>query len=150
MSTLPVRTASGRRAARNPKAAFLIAADENSLLDLEMLVATLPMCATGRIFIEVAEASQMFELVAPPRMTVTWLDRSRRSGAAGTGRACPQGQALTRAVTAWAEEMMCVEGDLTRVHLLAGFIATADISEHLTENIGVLRERVSMPAAYGL
>lgn len=150
MSTLPARHTSARRAARHPKVACLIAADENSLLDLEMLISTLPLCATGRIFIEVADETQIFELVAPPRMTVTWLDRSRRSGAMGTGRSCPQGQALTRAVTAWAGEMMCADDDQTRVHLLAGFIATADISEHLTDAIGVARERVSMPAAYGL
>lgn len=150
MSTLPERTVSGRRAARHPKAAFLIAADENSLLDLEMLIATLPLCATGRIFIEVADASDIFVLAAPPRMTVTWLDRSRRSGAMGSGRACPQGQALTRAVTAWANEMMCHEADETSVHLLAGYIATADIAEHLVDELSVARSRVRTPAVYGL
>lgn len=150
MSTLPTRTATGRRAARHPKVAFLIAADENSLLDLEMLIATLPLCATGRIFVEVADASQTFTLSAPPRMTVSWLDRSRRSGEAGSSRACTQGLALTRAVTAWADEMMCDEGDDTRVHLLAGFLATADINEHLVDDLGVARERIATPAVYGL
>lgn len=150
MSTLPVRHTSARRAARHPKAAFLIAADENSLLDLEMLIPTLPLCATGRIFIEVEDASQMFELAAPARMTVTWLDRSRRSGDMGSARGCAQGQALTRAVTAWAGEMMCDEADQTQVHLLAGYLATADIADYLRESLSIDEARLSTPAAYGI
>lgn len=145
------------RAARTP---YLVAADETSLDDLEMLVATLPLCATGRIFVEVPEASDVFPLPVPPRMTVTFLARAERSGAPGTGRACAAGAALTRAVTAWADEMLCaasadeaetaVDGQGTRVHVLASYLATADIVDHLTEHLGVDAEAIHTPERFGL
>ena len=136
MSARPVRNISARRAARHPKASFLIAADEHTFAELEALVALLPLCASGRIFIEVPDASHIGTLQAPSRMTVTWLDRSRR------GDAAVPGQALVRAVTAWSDEMMCDAEDDTRVHLLTGYVAAVDIAEHLVENVGVGADRV--------
>ena len=83
-------------------------------------------------------------------MTVTWLDRSRRSGDPGTGRGCAPGQALARAVTAWADEMLCADGHGTRVHLLGGFLGTADIFDHLTDHLGVDAAAIGTPARFGL
>lgn len=143
--------ASRRRGARATRAQYVLAADSSSIAELQTAITTLPVCATGRIFIEVAGASEIFVMPAPARMTVTWLDRSRRSGAPGTSRACAQGEALTRAVTAWADEMLCEESIAkTQAHVMAGYIAAADIVEHLTEKAGMPVERVFAPQQYGL
>lgn len=136
------------RASRHTRVQHLITADEHSLVDLETLIATLPICSTGRIFIEVPDASWIGVIPAPARMVVTWLDRSRRSGAPGTGRACAPGQALARAVTAWADEMMCAGDDSTRVVLLGGFLGTADIVDHLTGSLGTPAEAIHVPDAF--
>lgn len=128
----------------------LITADETSLLELETLLATLPLCSTGRVFIEVADAASITTIAAPARMTVTWLDRSARSGAAGTGAACAPGAALTRAVAGWAGEMLCADDDHTRVFLTGGFLGTADIVDHLVERLGVDAENIFAPARFGL
>ena len=141
--------ASACRASRHTRVQHLITADESSLAELEAMLATLPICSTGRVFIEVPDASWLTEITAPSRMVVTWLDRSQRSGAAGTGRGCGSGEALTRAVTAWADEMLCTEGDETRIHLLGGYLGTADIVDHLVE-LGIRTDEIHTPAQYGL
>jgi len=143
-------TATARRASKRGRMQVVVTADEHSLAELEALVATLPMCSTGRIFVEVPDASWIGTITAPARMTVTWLDRSRRSGAPGTGRACSAGQALSRAVTAWADEMLCEDGDATQVHLLGGFLGTADIVDHLTAACGFSADAIHTPARFGL
>ena len=74
-------------------------------------------------------------------MVVTWLDRSARTGEPGSGRSCAPGQALARAVTAWADEMLCEDDDHTRIFLLGGYLGTADIVDHLTTRNGVARRR---------
>lgn len=145
------------KASRHARVQQLITADETSLVELETLIATLPICSTGRVFIEVPDASFVFDLAVPARMIVTWLDRSRRTGDPGTGRACAPGQALSRAVNAWADEVLCpvdetdaacVDG--TRIHLLGGYLGTADIFDHLTDALGVAPERVHTPERFGL
>jgi len=136
------------RASRHTRVQHLITADEQSLVDLETLLATLPICATGRVFIEVPDASWVSQVSAPPRMVVAWLDRSARTGDPGTGRACAPGAALTRAVTAWADEMLCTEDDETRIDLLGGFLGTADIADHLIERLAVAPERIHAPEQY--
>lgn len=128
----------------------LITADETSLVELETLMATLPLCSTGRVFVEVPDATWIGIVTAPPRMIVTWLDRSRRTGDPGTGRACAPGQALDRAVTAWAGEMLCAEEHGTKVFLLGGYLGTADIFDHLTDDLGVAPEAIHVPARFGL
>jgi len=142
------------RRSRHARVQHLITADESSLLDLETLLATLPLCSTGRVFIEVPDASHITDIAVPVRMVVTWLDRSARSGEPGTGRMCAPGAALTRAVTAWADEMLCDECDLaptegTRIHLLGGYLGTADIADHLTERLGIAAERIHVPERFG-
>lgn len=154
--TAPHRTASARRSQRRPRAQHLITADEHTLLELETLLATLPLCATGRVFVEVPDAAHRAPITVPSRMTLTWLERSTRSGAPGTGRGCTTGVALTRAVTAWADEMMCDEAGATdaqrtRVHLLGGgFLGTADIIDHLTDRLDVPVHTIDAPERFGL
>lgn len=152
MNTAPAaRTATARRASKRARLQFLVTADEHALAELEALVATLPLCSTGRIFVEVPDASWIGTISAPARMVVTWLDRSRRSGTPGSGRACASGQALVRAVSAWADEMLCGDGAHdTGVHLLGGFLGTADIVDHLTVATGVPAERIHTPERFGL
>lgn len=150
--SIPVDTRSTRaerRAARR-SAHHLVTADEHSLVELEAFLATLPLCASGRIFIEVAETADIGVIDAPGRMTVTWLARDRRSGAPGTGRACAPGQALARATCAWADEMLCDDEVETHVTLLGGYLGTADIVEHLTARLGIDPSTVHAPERFGL
>ena len=148
-TTAPM-SAVARRVARRGIVQHLIAADESSLAELQALLATLPMCATGRVFIEVPDASWVGPLDVPGRMTVTWLDRSRHTGRVGSGRACGRGDALSRAVNAWADEMMCADDDQTRVFLLGGYLGTADIVDHFAERLGRGIQSLHVPAEYGL
>ncbi|WP_243224928.1 SIP domain-containing protein [Microbacterium sp. CIAB417] len=152
MSTASVeyRSARAERRAARQRSHHLVTADENSLADLEMFLAALPLCATGRIFIEVADESGIGRVQAPPRMTVTWLARSSRSGAPGTGRGCTPGMALSRATCAWADEMLCEDGAATTVTLLGGYLGTADIVEHLTVALDVPTSSIHAPEQFGL
>lgn len=146
VGTRPARGA--RRAARRPQVQHLITADENSLAELETLLTTLPLCAVGRVFIEVPDSADVSVVTAPPRMTVTWLPRSR----SGRSR-LSVGEALTRATVAWTDEMLCdqVEPTLrTEVTLLGGYLSSADIVDHLTERHGLDSAAIHAPARYGL
>jgi NADPH-dependent ferric siderophore reductase len=151
MSTIHTHHSAGTcRAAKHARVQHLITADEHSLAELEALIATLPICSTGRVFIEVPDAGWIGEITVPARMIVTWLDRSRRTGDPGTGRSCTAGQALARAVTAWADEMLCDVDHGARVHLLGGYLGTADIVDHLTETLHVAAESIHTPERFGL
>ena len=149
MSHTTEHNAAKCRASRHTRVQHLITADESSLADLEVLLATLPICSTGRVFIEIPDASWQADIVVPSRMVLTWLDRSQRSGAPGTSRGCAAGEALARAVTAWADEMLCVEDDETRIHLMGGYLGTADIVDHLTA-MGIDAQAIHTPAQYNL
>ncbi|MFT4219438.1 MAG: SIP domain-containing protein [Microbacterium sp.] len=140
------------RQSRHARVQHLITADEGSLVELEALLATLPLCSTGRVFIEVPDATHVCDIRVPARMVLTWLDRSVRTGEPGTGRSCAPGAALARAVTAWADEMLCDEHDDegTRIHLLGGYLGTADIVDHLTERRGIPVARIHAPERFGL
>ncbi|MCR2801632.1 siderophore-interacting protein [Microbacterium sp. zg-Y818] len=138
------------RASKHTRVQHLVTADEHSLTDLEALLATLPLCSTGRVFIEVPDDTWCADIAVPPRMTLTWLDRSRRSGAPGTGRSCAPGEALARAVAAWADEMLCGQEGGTRVFLLGGYLGTADIVDHLTGRIGMPADDIRTPERFGL
>jgi hypothetical protein len=142
-------TRAERRAARR-RSHHLVTADERSLGDLEVFLATLPLCASGRIFIEVPSVADIGVIDAPGRMTVTWLAREQRSGAPGTGRACAPGQALARATCAWADEMLCDDEFETQVTLLGGYLGTADIIDHLTTALEVEPAHIHAPERFGL
>lgn len=145
-----VRSARAQRRAERQSAHHLVTADESSLVELEMFLATLPLCASGRIFIEVPEASDIRVIDAPARMTVTWLARSSRSGAPGSGRSCAAGAALSRATCAWADEMLCDGETATNVTLFGGYLGTADIVEHLTQTLDVSPAAIHAPERFGL
>lgn len=152
MTTRTTHSAAACRTSRHTRVQHLITADEHSLAELQALLVTLPICSTGRVFVEVPDASWIGELGVPSRMIVTWLDRSARTGDPGTGRACAPGQALSRAVTAWANEMLCAdacEGG-TRIHLLGGYLGTADIVDHLTGALGIEAATIHTPERFGL
>lgn len=149
-TTTRIRTARAqRRAALQARVQHLVTADEHSLAELEAYLATLPLCATGRVFIEVPDSASISRVEAPARMTVTWLARSRRSGAPGTGQACARGAAVARATCAWADEMLCDDAD-AHITLLGGYLGTADIVEHLTDRLGIAPERIHAPERFGL
>lgn len=146
-----LHSAAACRASKHVRVQHLVTADEHSLIELEALLATLPLCSTGRVFIEVPDAAWIGTVSAPARMVVTWLDRSRRTGAPGSGRGCGSGEALSRAVTAWADEMLCTDAaKATRVHLLGGFLGTADIVDHLTARCGMTAASIHTPERFGL
>ena len=142
-------TRAERRAARR-RAHHLVTADERSLLELETFLATLPLCASGRIFVEVPTVADIGVIDAPGRMTVTWLAREQRSGAPGTGRSCAAGEALTRATCAWADEMLCDDEFETHITLLGGYLGTADIVDHLTTALDIEPAQIQVPERFGL
>lgn len=132
-----------RRAAQLSRVQHLVTADEHSLLEVEAYLATLPLCATGRVFIEVPDADAISTVSAPPRMTVTWFARASRWGVRA------RGELLARAACAWADEMLCDQAD-AQVTLLGGYLSTADIVEHLTSQARVDPARISVPERFGL
>lgn len=150
MPEITDHSAAACRAPKHARVQHLVTADETSLTELETLLTTLPLCSTGRVFIEVDDAAAIFPIAAPARMTVTWLDRSRRTGAPGSGRSCAPGEALARAVSGWAGEMMCDVDDHTRVYLLGGFLGTAEIVDELTARHGVAADAIHTPERFGL
>lgn len=138
------------RSSRHTRVQHLVTADETSLVELETLLSTLPICSTGRVFIEVPDASGIVDIAVPARMTLTWLDRSRRGGAPGTGRSCAAGEALARAVRGWAGEMLCSDDDATRVFLLGAYLGTVEIVDDLVAHHGVDPSSIHTPARFGL
>lgn len=80
------------------------AGDASSIDDLQTMLEVLPICARGQVFIEVADPSEIVPVTAPGRVSITWLDRSRRSGRPGSGERCLPGVALERAARAWLGE----------------------------------------------
>jgi len=150
ITTTDIRSGRAERRAARRRSHHLVTADENSLLELETFLATLPLCASGRVFIEVADASDIGTVEAPARMTVTWLARSSRSGAPGSGRSCAPGAALARATCAWADEMLCDDEHPTHITLLGGYLGTADVFEHLTGALDVPASTISVPERFGL
>ncbi|WP_285113648.1 SIP domain-containing protein [Leifsonia sp. fls2-241-R2A-40a] len=126
---------------------FLVVGDEGSLTELEAELALLPLCARGRVFVEVEDADQVVALPTPLRMTVTWLARSRRSGRPGTGERCAPGDAGARAVRAWCDEMLCDGPGETRAIVTGGFTLTSEVREHLVGPVGMSPEAISVPAS---
>jgi len=78
---------------------ILIAAGADQLDEVEELLATLPLCTRGQVFIEAERDLEITRLIAPGRVSVHWLSRERRLGTA-------KGEMLDRAVEAWLGEML--------------------------------------------
>ena len=125
---------------------FLVVADETSLTELEAELALLPLCARGRVFVEVGDASEIVPLATPLRMTVTWLERSRRSGRPGTGERCARGEAGVRAVRAWCDEMLCDGPGETRAIVTGGYALATEVREHLIHTVGMSPAAVAATA----
>lgn len=149
-ASVDTRSTRAERRAERRRAHHLVTADEHSMTELQVFLATLPLCASGRIFIEVPESHDIGVIDAPPRMTVTWLARGSRSGAPGTGRSCAPGMAIARATCAWADEMLCDEEQQTHITLFGGYLGTADIVEHLTGTLNVSADSIHAPERFGL
>lgn len=136
---------------------FLVACDETGLAELELALASLPLCARGRVFVEVPTEGDIGFLAVPPRMTVTWLARSRRSGEPGTGEACRRGMAVARAAKAWAAEMLCTEEvdeasatTTTQVWLGGDYRGVSAVHEYLTDELGLPASAIHTREGYGL
>ncbi len=129
---------------------FVVTGDETSLAELQSELALLPLCATGRVFVEVPEPGDVFPLQVPMRMTVTWLPRSVRGGRPGTGQRCAPGQALRRAVRAWSAEMLCDGPGDTRAVITGDFRSVSQVHEVLTEQAGLPEEHITEPERFGL
>ena len=127
---------------RDDRALFLVVADETSLAAVQAELALLPLCARGRVFIEVANAEQIIPLSAPARMTVTWLDRSVRSGRPGTGERCRRGEASGRAVRAWSTEMFCHGPGYARATVLGSWELVTETHDFLVEHVGMAVEAI--------
>ena len=78
MSHTTEHSAAACRSSRHTRVQHLITADESSLAELQVVLATLPICSTGRVFVEIPDASWQAEITVPSRMVLTWLDRSDR------------------------------------------------------------------------
>lgn len=142
-----------------PAPHFLLTGDETTFGELELALAALPLCARGRVFVEVPTPDDIGLLPVPPRMTVTWLARSTRAGAPGTAQVCVPGTAVARAAQGWAAEMICEafehDGDAadlasTEVWLSGDYRGVAAIHEYLTETLGLSADRVTTREAYRL
>lgn len=105
---------------------YLIVADESSLTELEVGLATLPLCSRGRVFVEVQHSSQIEFLAAPPRMTITWFVRE------SARQTTPPGITVGRAVAAWASEMLCGDDSRAQPWLLGADSTVAPVRELLS------------------
>jgi NADPH-dependent ferric siderophore reductase len=143
-------THTGATAHLDDRVQYLVAGDETSLVELETELALLPLCARGRVFVEVQSADQIVALNAPMRMTVTWLPRGARSGRPGTAEPCEPGEALSRAVTAWTAEMLCDGPGATTAILRGRYGAVAELHEHLRDAIGMSAEAITAPSEFRL
>ena len=76
---------------------ILLAGDGSDLPTMRIALATLSPKARGQVFVEVQSETDVTELAAPGRFSVSWLVRDR-------------GQSLRRSVDAWLSEMLPVSG----------------------------------------
>ncbi len=140
----------GETAHLDDRVQYLVVADESSLAELEVELSALPLCARGRVFIEVEHSSDTVALTVPMRMTVTWLPRESRSGHPGTASACARGEALSRAVRAWTTEMLCDGSGATSAVLTGDYRGVSEIHDHLVTEVRMPVDHISAPAAFRL
>lgn len=129
---------------------YLVVGDESSLAQVQSTLALLPLCARGRVFLEVAEPQDVFEITVPMRMTVTWLPRSIRAGRPGTATACMPGEAVTRAVNAWSAEMLCDGPGNTHAVLTGNYRGVVEIYDTLVGAAAMSPDAVEVPEAFKL
>lgn len=125
---------------------YLVVGDESSLGQLEVELSALPLCARGRAFVEVESRDDLPGLVAPMRMTVTWLSRVAPVGRAGSSTASVQGEMLLRAVRAWTAEMLCDGPGATHAILTGDYASVSAVFGHLVSDIRMSPESIATPA----
>ena len=130
-----MRTHRGR-----PGPTVLLAGDSADLRDLRALAATLPADSYGQVYVEVASARQIEDLVTPVRVVVTWLVRETVAGMA------VRGALLTAAVDGWIAEWM-PEG--VRDDRRIAWVGCA-AAPRLADRYRALQERSMSAAAMGL
>lgn len=143
-------THTSRTAHHDDRAQYLVIGDETSLGQLQSELALLPLCARGRVFVEVGGPDDEFILDVPLRMTVTWLSRSARAGRPGTAARCAPGEAVSRAVRAWTAEMLCDGAGSTNAILTGDYRAVAGVYEHLVEDVAMPVSSIATPSAFRL
>jgi NADPH-dependent ferric siderophore reductase len=129
---------------------YLVVGDESSLAELQAGLSLLPLCARGRVFVEVPTDAEVGTIEVPLRMTVTWLTRANRSGRPGTAEPCARGAALTRAVKAWSAEMLCDGPGATHAELSGDYRGVSEIYDHLVHVVGMSPVAITVPAAFKL
>jgi NADPH-dependent ferric siderophore reductase len=114
------------------------AGDASAIGDINTMLEVLPICARGQVFIEVDDASQIVPVDAPGRVTVSWLDRSRRSGRPGTGERCTPGTALERATRAWLGEFFVDRASLVESDYVVWIGGAEGFAYDLRHDLGEL------------
>ncbi|WGD36896.1 SIP domain-containing protein [Lysinibacter sp. HNR] len=122
----PLRRSHRKRVLDLPQ--YLIVGDENSLTQVEWGIATLPLCASGRIFIEVERSEQIVHLDVPARMVVTWLVRQHPHITSAAG------DKTARAVSAWASEMICDDAPRVQAWLMGDDNLVSRLRDTLSRN----------------
>jgi NADPH-dependent ferric siderophore reductase len=143
-------THTGETAHHDDRVQYLVVADGTSLDELELQLSSLPLCARGRVFIEVDTAEDVSRAAVPPRMTIAWLTRSTPAARAAGTVLRPRGLVLERAVRAWTAEMLCDGAGATRAILSGEFDTVARLRDHLVEQVGMPADHIVTPPAYRL
>ena len=125
---------------------YLVVGDESSLGQLEVELSALPLCARGRVFVEVDSRDGLPALAAPMRMTVTWLSRVTPAGRAGSSTASTHGEMLLRAVRAWTAEMLCDGPGATHAILTGDYAGVSAVFDHLVSDIRMSPESIATSA----
>jgi NADPH-dependent ferric siderophore reductase len=125
---------------------YLVVGDESSLGQLEVELSALPLCARGRVFVEVDSRDGLPALAAPMRMTVTWLSRVTPAGRAGSSTAPTHGEMLLRAVRAWTAEMLCDGPGATHAILTGDYASVSAVFDHLVSDIRMSPESIATSA----
>jgi NADPH-dependent ferric siderophore reductase len=127
--------AGATRTRRRTTRQVLLVTDETGLVATQAALAALPLCTRGSVFVEVPDASVAVELVHPPRMVVTVI---ARDGRGVDGKPAAPMAAVSRAVGAWASEMMVFTAPISDEHpvtevsvLLGGHVGGHDDLLHL-------------------
>ncbi|WP_344792130.1 SIP domain-containing protein [Gryllotalpicola daejeonensis] len=101
----------GSRHRKRPADRVFIAGDLADLAAIQHTLAVLPDDAYGQVFIEVLDERDEVALVAPPRVTVTWLARATRPSAMSALTFAAHGEALATAIAGWVGEWMPAAAD---------------------------------------
>lgn len=139
-----------RTAHHDDRVQYLVVADSSSLAQLELELSALPLCARGRVFIEVDAADEVRPIGVPPRMTVAWLSRATRAARTAGTVLRPRGAVLERAVRAWTGEMLCDGPGATHAVLTGDYPLVSELYDHLVREIGMPVTSIATPEAYRL